>query len=76
MSERWSRENFIPRESGSGPVRAPWRFETVQNRRSTAIEVQDCVYLSTTSCGRQELNECLTDRYVFTYIEVEFAKFS
>jgi hypothetical protein len=40
----------------------------------TAIEVQYCVYLSTKSCGRQELNECLTDQYVFTYVEVEFCE--
>lgn len=30
---------------------------------------------STTSCGREELNECLADRYVLVYDEVEFAKF-
>jgi hypothetical protein len=49
-------------------------FETVQNRRSTAIREQCCVCLSTTYCGREELNECLTDRYVLAYDEVEFAK--
>jgi hypothetical protein len=32
------------------------------------------MYLSTTSCGRQELNECLTDRYVFAYVEVEICE--
>ncbi len=49
---------------------ALWPFHTVQNRRSTVIEVQYYVYLSITSCSRQELNECLTDRYVFAYVEV------
>ena len=43
--------------SSSGP------FETVQNLRSTAITEQCCVCLGTTSYGREELNECLTDRY-------------
>ena len=52
-------------------------FETVQNLRSTAITEQCCVCVSTTSCGREELNEYLTDRYgyVLTYDEVEFTKF-
>jgi hypothetical protein len=50
-------------------------FKTVQNRRSTAITEQCCVCLSTTSCGKEELNECLTDRYVLASDEVEFAKF-
>jgi hypothetical protein len=50
-------------------------FETVQNRRSTAITEQCYVCLSTISCGREELNECLTDRYVLAYVEVELATF-
>ena len=48
-------------------------FKTVQNLRSTPITEQCCVCVSTTSCGREELNECLTDRYVLVYVEV--AKF-
>jgi hypothetical protein len=44
----------------------------MRNRRSTAIAVQYCIYLSTAFCSRQELNECLTDRYVLAYVEVEF----
>ena len=55
--------------SSSGP------FETVQNLRSTAITEQCRVCVNTTSCGREELNECLTDRYVLAYDEVEFVKF-
>lgn len=55
--------------SSSGP------FETVQNLRSTAITEQCFVCVITTSCGREELNECLTDRYVLAYDEVEFGKF-
>ena len=55
--------------SSSGP------FETVQNLRSTPITEQCYVCVSTTSCGREELNERLTDWYVLTYDEVEFAKF-
>ena len=51
-----------------------WLSETIQNRRSTAIAVQYCVYFGTTSCGRQELNECLTDQYVLAYVEVEFCE--
>jgi len=39
-------------------------FKTVQNRRSTTIREQCCVCLSISSCGREELNECLTDQYV------------
>jgi hypothetical protein len=38
-------------------------WATVQNSRSTAITEQCCVCLGTTSCDREELNECLTDRY-------------
>ena len=47
-------------------------FEIIQNRRSTAIAEQYFVYLSTTSYGREELNDSLTYRYVLAY---EFAKF-
>lgn len=50
-------------------------FESVQNLRLTAITEQCCVCESTTSCGREELNECLIDRYLLAYDEVEFAKF-
>lgn len=33
------------------------------------------MYISTTSYSREELNECLTDRYVLIYNEVEITKF-
>jgi hypothetical protein len=62
------------RKRFSGFVLSFWLFETIQNRRSTAIAVQYCVYFGTTSCGRQELNECLTDQYVLAYVEVEFCE--
>lgn len=52
---------------------AHWPFDTVQNRRSTTIEVKYCVYLSITSCGRQELNECLLDRCMFVDVKVEIS---
>jgi len=35
-------------------------FEFIQNRRSTAIAEQYYVYLSTASCGREELNDSLS----------------
>ena len=41
-------------------------FDTIQNCQPIAITEQCCVFLSTTSCGREELNECE---------EVGFAKF-
>ena len=50
-------------------------FEIVQNRRSTATTEQCCMCLGMTFCSREELNECLTDRYVLAYDEVDFAKF-
>ena len=50
-------------------------FETIENRRSTVITKQCCVCLSTTSCSREELNKCLTGRYVRVYDKVKFAKF-
>ena len=51
-----------------------WPFDTLQNRRSTAIKVQYYVYLSITTYDRQELNKCLTDRYVFVYVKVEICE--
>src|SRR5277367_4800138 len=47
-------------------------FEIIQNRRSTAIAEWYFVYLSTTSYGREELNDSLTYQYVLAY---KFAKF-
>ena len=41
---------------------------------TSAIVVQYCVYFGTMSCGRQELNECLTDQYVLAYVKVEFCE--
>jgi hypothetical protein len=38
-------------------------------------EVVLCVW-STTACDRGKLNECLTGRYVFAYVQVEFVKFN